>query len=338
MPREFSLSGWLVLSGLSLGEEWLNIFVHQPQLCLSVRREGPCSWVRALDSAVCLSPAPHCPLPGFVYSEALHKLPWFLSLLLSLSPFIFSPFLFPLLSFLFHLLTGSLFPESYLLLARDICKKDWESALSQDFPTASQYTGSPAGPRKMGLPGVRPPHSPAVAMDTEQTAALGFLLPLFTSSLAFSSSCSSRFSMVAHVKKWELLASQRECNTPGTGQQTSAKPRFEAEQGWVPCRHPEVPNQLFKLSASARRQIRGPCSLPASFILAFQSTFISPTSLGIPPPWSVGAAPAWFFQHHHAFRALRACVQGECGGVQVGRKGLMSFLLSAWGMAGFPTA
>lgn len=65
-----------------------------------------------------------------------------------------------------------------------------------------------------------------------------------------------------------------------------AKPRFEAEQGWVPCRHPEVPDQLFKLSGSAQREIRGPCSLPAAFTLAFQSTFTSLAALGTPPPRS----------------------------------------------------
>lgn len=69
------------------------------------------------------------------------------------------------------------------------------------------------------------------------------------------------------------------------------KMKFKGEKGWVPWRHLEVPNQLFKLYSlmfcTWQRQIGGLCSLPASFILAFQSTLIFPTSSGIPPTLSL---------------------------------------------------
>lgn len=138
------------------------------------------------DSAVCLSPALRCPLPGFVYSEALCKPPWFLSLLLYLS---FPPFILVLFYYFpYFLFTSSyswapLSRESYILLAGGICKRDPGRGPSPWTFLLLQYTGSSAGPRKKGLAGY--PFNTTFLLPWILAVTLEFLLPLFYSSLSF---------------------------------------------------------------------------------------------------------------------------------------------------------
>lgn len=172
--------------------------MHQPTALPLT--EAPCTWERAPTSAVCLCPALHCPLPGFVYSEALCKPPWFLGLLLPLSSFHFSPFLFPLLSFLFFLLIGSSISWVLHPTCKRHCKKDLGRAPSlRTFLQLPNTLGLLQVPEKKGLVG-SPFHTTVlVAMHTcrQQLCSSSYLLSLLLS-LSFYS-CSSCFFTVAHM-------------------------------------------------------------------------------------------------------------------------------------------
>lgn len=205
---------------------------------------GTSTWFSCV-SLPCSSPSPS----WFCYSEARCKPPWFLGLLLPLSFFHFSPFLFLLLSFLFFLLIGSSISWVLHPTCNRNCKKDLGRARSlRTFLQLPNTLGLLQVPEKKGLVG-SPFHTTVlVAMNTcrQQLCSSSYLLSLLLS-LSFYS-CSSCFFTVAHMVASRSGNCWRGSRSAKLLAQVNkqVEMKLKEEQGWVSWRHAEVPNQLFQ--------------------------------------------------------------------------------------------